>query len=460
MGSLPRRCAAAFCLLLVLSSLWIGSRIPPLLSPDEPAHLVRAYTLVSGEWLMHNPPGQSTSAWLDPALARFLRLRRQHNRVLTGRSPGPPPPPAALARADQAPLGGPGRDSLPAPGSAVYPPLVYLPHGLALGLARGLGLPAATAYGLARLLALLASAAVLLAAFCLSTPNPLQLALLALPMSLFQLASASLDGFSTSLAVLAISLHQALPAAAPRARHGMQLALVLVLLVLVPARLQLWPLLLLPLVSARRLQAAWAWWLSLGLVAAVGSWLVALSRLTVDLRRGGVSSEPLHTALHFVAHPEAFAAVLLRTLSSGEQLGFYGRSFIGVLGWLHLPLQPPQAYGLLASLLLLALLLTLAWAWPRPRPRLSRGRLLLALLALLASLSVFLLLLLAWTPDPTRALIIDGVQGRYFLVPALLLSVALAAPQPRLRCPSALLLTYGSGALVLAVSTLLSLRAL
>ena len=456
---LPRCLAAGFCLLLVLSGLWIGARIPPLLSPDEPAHLVRAYTLVSGEWLMHNPPARSSSAWLDPALARFLRLRRQFNRVLSGRAPGPPPPPAALARVDQGLLGGPGAVSVPAPGAAVYPPLAYLPQGLALGLGQALGWPAATAYGLARLLALLASAAALYVAFCLTTPNPLQLALLALPMSLFQLASASLDGFSTSLAVLAISLHQALPAAAPRARGGLQLALLLVLLVLVPARLQLWPLLLLPLLLARVLRAAWAWWISLSLVAAVGTWVVALSRLTVDLRRAGVSLDLLGTAGHFLLHPQALLAVLGRTLSSPDQLGYYGRTFIGVFGWLHQPLQPPQAYGWMAALLLLALLLSLAWARRQPRQLFSRQRLLLASLALLASLSVFALLLLAWTPHPTQALLVEGVQGRYFLVPALVLAFAWAAPQPQLQRPGALLLTYGSGSVMLAVSTLLCLRA-
>lgn len=49
-------------------------------------------------------------------------------------------------------------------------------------------------------------------------------------------------------------------------------------------------------------------------------------------------------------------------------------------------------------------------------------RLGLVLAAMASVLSVFLLLLWSWTPYPAH--LIEGVQGRYFIAPALLLSYA------------------------------------
>ena len=96
---MKRNFAALFCGLLVISGLLIGGKTSPLLSPDEHAHLVRAYTLISGEWEMHTTEGKSTAAWIDPALAKFINVHRERNRVASGRSPGPPPTADALVEA-------------------------------------------------------------------------------------------------------------------------------------------------------------------------------------------------------------------------------------------------------------------------------------------------------------------------------------------------------------------------
>lgn len=459
---LHRWLAGLFCLLLLSSGLLISGHTPPLLSPDEPAHVVRAYTLASGEWLLHNPPGQSTSAWVDPALADFLQVYRHRNRVAAGREPGPAPSAAALAVVADQPLGSAQpRHRSPAPGSAVYPPLAYLPQGLALGTCERLGCSAKAAYGLARLAALLTSVAVLWLAFSLVVPSPWSIALIALPMSLFQLASAALDGVSTSLAVLAISLFQVLPEAPPRSRGWMQLALLAAVLLVVPARLHLWPLLVLPLWCAWRLRLRWAWAPTLAVLSAVVAWVLVVSRLTVDLRRAGLRDSPLQAGLDLLTHPGAFGAVMGRTLTDPTQLQFYGRSFIGILGWLHLPLQPPQAYGVFAVLLLIAVLLSLVWLRPESLGVLLQpDRLLLVAMAVFSSVSVFVLLLLGWTPNPLHATLVEGVQGRYFLVPALMLGFAVAAPQRQLRKTSALRITYGFGALVLLISTAFTLQVL
>ena len=394
-------------------------------------------------------------------MAEFINVHRKSNRVAVGRSPGPPPTAAALAAAGNSSLSESAQPiSLSAPGAAVYPPIAYLPHGLALSSARALHLPMGSTYTLVRLVTMMTSAAVLFAAFLLVTPNPLQLALLTLPMSLFQLASAALDGFSTSMAMLAISLYQALPENQPRKQRILHLSLVLSILVVVPARLHLWPLLILPFLSARKLKQTWAWFTSLTCLSAVLIWVTRVSRSTVDLRRAELTTDTVQTAIQFLCHPDELIALLVRTITNQELLSFYGRSFIGVLGWLHLPLEPPLTYPMLALMLVVCSVLTVIWTRRQPwLLLLQQTQWLLIGMALLSTLSVFLLLLVAWTPDPNHAQLIEGVQGRYFLVPALMVAMALAAPQEQQRLQG-LMLSYGSGSVMLMVSTALSLRVL
>lgn len=446
----------------MVSGLLIGGTTPPLLSPDEHAHLVRAYTLISGEWRMHTPAGRSTAAWVDPALAEYINVHRETNRVAVGRSPGPPPTATEVVAAGNTSLSKSAQPiSISAPGAAVYPPIAYLPQGFALGSARALHLPMTSAYALARLVTLMTSAAVLFAAFLLVTPSPLQLALLTLPMSLFQLASAALDGFSTSMAVLALSLYQALQKAQPRHRPIIHVCLVSSILIVVPARLHLWPLLILLFLSARQLKSPWGWFTSLTCLFTVLIWVARVSRSTVDLRRAQLSTDTFQTAIELFSHPYELIALLMRTLTNQELLNFYGHSFIGLLGWLHLPLEPSKAYQMLALMLAIFTVLTVSWIRQRPwRMLLEQTRWLFVGMAMLSALSVFLLLLVAWTPDPGNALLIEGVQGRYFLVPALMVAMALAAPQKQQQRLPGLMLSYVSGSVMLMVCTALTLRVL
>ena len=461
-SQLKRTFAAIFCGLIVVSGLLIGGATPPLLSPDEHSHLVRGYTLISGEWKMHNPAGRSTAAWVDPALAEYINVHRESNRVAVGRSPGPAPTADELVAAGNTPLSESAQPiSLSAPGAAVYPPIAYLPQGLALGSARALHLPMASAYALARLVSLTTSAAVLFAAFLLVTPSPLQLALLTLPMSLFQLASAALDGFSTSMAVLALSLYQALPEAQHRHQQILYLCLMFSILVVVPARLHLWPLLILLFLSAHKIKSAWAWFAGLACLSTVLIWVVQVSRSTVDLRRAQLSTDTVQTAIEFLSHPDELISILARTLTNQELLNFYGYSFIGLLGWLHLPLEPPLAYPLLALMLAVCTVLTVIWTRQQHlKMLLEQTRWLFVGMAMLSALSVFLLLLVAWTPDPTHAQLIEGVQGRYFLIPTLMVAMALAAPQEQQHRPRSLMMSYISGGVMLMVCTALTLRVL
>jgi len=111
--------------------------------------------------------------------------------------------------------------------------------------------------------------------------------------------------------------------------------------------------------------------------------------------------------------------VLLATLADEELLRFYGKSFLGILGWLDAPFPEDVYTGLYALVFLTAIFSTsfkyIDEEW--------LARLLLVCCAFGASLLIFFALLVSWSVHP--ASIIKGVQGRYFMVPALLVAYAL-----------------------------------
>src|SRR5690606_268004 len=92
------------------------------------------------------------------------------------------------------------------PATGYYFPLIYAPQALGLAIGEMAGLSVQQSYYLARYLAFSFSLLLIAAAFLLCPPNPLAVAILILPMSLFQLISTSMDGVAAALAVICISL--------------------------------------------------------------------------------------------------------------------------------------------------------------------------------------------------------------------------------------------------------------
>jgi len=135
--------------------------------------------------------------------------------------------------------------------------------------------------------------------------------------------------------------------------------------------------------------------------------------------------------LYYAQHPLAFFQVLFATVGHHDIFTFYQQSFIGILGSLDVPL-PQAAYSWLWAGLALCAAASI-------RAPVSAGegqaRAVLGALAPAAIALVFLALLVAWTPHPAQ--VVNGVQGRYFIVPAILLAYLLggspAVPMARAR---------------------------
>src|SRR5690606_10073499 len=84
---------------------------------------------------------------------------------------------------------------------------IYFPQAVGLFVGQALNLTVEKTYYMARYLALLSSLVILLTAFSVYRPNAFVVAILFMPLAIFQLVSTSQDGFAVALIVLTVSLY-------------------------------------------------------------------------------------------------------------------------------------------------------------------------------------------------------------------------------------------------------------
>jgi uncharacterized membrane protein len=418
--------AAGLLLALQVLAHWV----PPLQSPDELSHLIRVAGLAEGEVRPSTEPNASTGNRFDVALAALAQVY-----VPVIRQPNPDVSTEEVQAAKSQRWTGRLMFG-EAPGAAIYMPVIYAPAATGLAIGQALDWTVVDSYHLARLSSQLFCVAVMVLAAWIWLPPVLAWAVLLLPMSLFQLLSPVVDGPAHALTLLGLSLLMRLRTE-PRAVWVWSTAACL--LVLVTARLHLLPLLLLPLWWAWRKPwaapdaqegSAVAWddqarrtlvWAGASILTGVLLWTAWAASTVVDTR---VTREvgPGAVAAHYLQHPQDVWAVFWRTLQDEHRPQFLLDSFIGNLGWLDTRL-PDEAYPILWWGLAAMALLSLPWrgVW--------RGsvadRLVLALCALASCALAFMLMLITWSPFPAD--LIEGVQGRYFIAPALVWAYAAGA---------------------------------
>lgn len=432
-------------------------------SPDEHSHMARAYLVSSGTVLLQVHPRNSEGRVEDAALAAYLARTGKDGRIggwvdrglLTfmdafteiGTKAGQRISASEQIRIAQIKWEG-SRGFALVPGTGYYLPVIYVPQAVGLALGQQLNLTVANSYRLARGCTLLACFALLWLACRLLAPNPWVIAIVLLPMSLFQLLSPTIDGLTTALAVLAISLF--LKAADLGRKHSAASSwgLALCIFLLATSRTHLLPLLVLPFYLAWRRQSRRDFYLGCWVTVGALGWVLFALYSTNDPRivRNHTTMELLS---QYAIHPVAFFKVVFASLTDPGLFTFYQQSFIGVLGWLDTRLPgyfyPALWAGLALSALVSVSFSTLRQDWS--------ARLLLAAVALASVSLIFLALLVTWTPHP--ASVVQGVQGRYFVVPMILMGYVasgFATVQPPLR--------RGLAGLVLAGFALSSLTAL
>jgi uncharacterized membrane protein len=406
----PRRWPL-FCLAILAVAYLLSVIVPPFQAPDEFDHVKRAYMFSHGQILLKSKNGSPSGGKVDTGLLeymdRFVPLKGNANRKLSSDE-----------SVQASGIHWAHKSSFETPvGTAYYFPVMYAPQALGLALGKATGLTVDHSYRLARFLALAACLGMLFLAFRLYPPPTLVLAILALPMNLFLLSSAALDGLATCTAVLALSSFMRLIEQG-RLSRTLLYTLTISIALVAACRANMLPLLLLPFV---------AWWnvrdrrllIAASVVTVfVLAWTLFTIKFTV-YPPGPRNIDQAGKLLSYLLHPWEFLRIVYATLTNASIVSFYAVSFIGVLGWLDAPFTTPIYYAL-GSLLIGVFVFSFSL-----RPLSAHGwiRGLMAVCAVGAVLLTFLALLVQWTVGPATT--VDGVQGRYFMIPAMTLVYAL-----------------------------------
>lgn len=382
--------------------------IPPFQSPDEHDHIKRAYLLTKGVLLLDRLEGSSSGGYIDSGLMKFM----ESYGVVRGKLSAEKVSAARSIKWSRKPV------YSPAPGTAYYFPVIYLPHALGLWVGEQLNLSVNHSYRLARAFALIAVALILMTAFRLYPPNPLVLALIALPMTLFQISSASLDGVSLALAIFSISAFLRFGADKKQSSAWVLNSLAVSIAVLASSRIHTLPMLALLAATFMYKKDKRTLIAFLTTTSFVIGWTFVTLITTIDLRVE-IGKSTSHIIAFYIKNPLEFFFVISRTVSDHNIQKFYYESFLGILGWLDTPFGTLHYTFLWRSLLLITALSVsfrnIRHEWPQ--------RALLLAVSVISVLFIFFALLVTWTAHPAQ--LVSGIQGRYFLIPSIIFAYAI-----------------------------------
>jgi uncharacterized membrane protein len=291
--------------------------------------------------------------------------------------------------------------------TSIYPPFYYAVAACAIRLGKLTNLSVVRTLKLSRLMN--GMVAVLLGAVALALAGsaaPWFFALLTLPMTWSEMASASQDALLIPMAALAAALFVRLVREESCDRVGFGLFCAPLGLIAM-GRITYMTLALLPLALSRYSPAARLF--GCAAVAAAGlGWAWIASRVALvpfGLTRAN-APEQIHRLL---AHPSLIFPLMTNTIR--YQWDVYIESFVGKLGWLDLEL--PWSYIVLAVFDLAAAGVASATVAVNRRNGLIYK--IIVLTALITSIAaLFITLYISWTP--VGNFIVDGIQGRYFIL--------------------------------------------
>ena len=405
---LARCLAAAYVLYGLVAVAFLAMNLPPFQNPDEPAHFLRAAQVADGR-LVGFRIAATSGGFSDPALLKAYEPFSDlgfHPETRTVRADWEPRIRWSNARAPQS-----------FPTTAINPPLFYIPAALGVLVGRAGKMTVLQTLVLSRLLTGVAALAVGAVAIAGATGvAPLTFALLTLPMSLAMTASASQDSMILAVAALAGSLlvraSRRRDERTPRLVTGLAIALGLLAMARLPyAVLALLPLALTGVRMKSRIGAS----ALVVVIAAVWSGIATIWAMTNFGEQ--VGADPAAQLALLESAPFVVLTIARETLSN---LGMvYVQGFIGRLGWSDTIFSSAYYRAALAVLVIAAAAAALGSCGERMS---IRARLLIVAALSISIAGVFGATYLCWTVP--GALVVTGVQGRYFL-PLALACVAL-----------------------------------
>lgn len=426
--------------------------IPAFQSPDEIAHLLRADMIAHGQPVLvpETPDAKgNTGGRVD---LRFLVFSQWAQKLIGPHRDKNLAPTAFMNEAEKY---GWHDDEVfvHAAGTGYYAPLIYVPHAIGLKLTRELGMSLGHSYKMTRILVTLTVFAIAFWACRIWRPSLPVLALLLMPMTLFQVISPTIDGLCFALALLVLSLFFHHWHSPDNVTPWQGVVFYLAIFMLVTSRTNLVPLLLLPLVLVARHWSGWRLMAAGMLIVASAGWTLYGLVTTFDDRVTRAFSSAQIIGF-YLRDPAEFLTLVVKTLAHREEGYLIMYSFVGYLGWADALIPRYAMWTILCGLLLSAVVAVVLTRFQASETSL---RAVLLFVGIASALLVFFALAVTWNPYPAQ--LIKGVQGRYFIVPAMFVAAALGSvktgPQDRpAKWTTAYVLAYGVFCLFALVVTL------
>ncbi|WP_312240036.1 DUF2142 domain-containing protein [Pantoea sp.] len=402
-------------LVLIIAFLIVLSVKPPFSSPDEAHHLMRADGILNGYFLLKPINEKGTSgAYINSTLATAediyneLSEDSQASSTIAGIN--------KMKNLHWSPYNIPEA----MPNVTFYDPLVYFPQAISFYIGKLFNLSFFYNYIITNTLTFACCLLLLLLAYKIYPIPPLALFFIFIPMSLIQLMSPTIDGLNISMTALIMSIFVKCLQDSDY-KHYISLTFIMSVLIFCTAgsKANLLFFMFLPFWLYLKYRKKSDFLSFITVVLLTLGWTVFNIINVNDAAKGrhpGYTNAEL--IVFYIEHPFVMLNIFLNTLKDTELVRFYYHSFIGILGHLDAPIKSWQRN----IFVIYFFIFISAHLKNKHKLFFSRSTIFIILIALLSALLIFPALLVQWTKFPTT--IVDGIQGRYFIIPAVVISYA------------------------------------
>lgn len=400
--------------MLVVGYLAVVSVKPPFASPDEPNHLARADALWNGDFVLSpiKPTGNSggmVGSVFHESVGSFRKVMSSHDPIQTQ---------AYLNDLKKIQWDG-KKIPYAMANVAFYFPLVYLPQAISMKVGEMIGMSFYDTYILMNAITFACVIIIIYLSMKIYPIPATALFLLIIPTALFQVMSPTIDGISMALTIMVMSIFMRLISGSGDSYSKLLWVMGFVIISVAGSRANLLPMILIP---------AWLYLKNkrkenLACFAVVAILTLSWTALNlVNVQDSYTARHPGHTnaelVVYYLKHPIETFKILWGTISDPAYQTLYLSSMIGIVAWLDAPvLQGIRDIFISGMVLYFIMHIYLS------RGELSKSnRTFILLISLTSTALIFCAILAQWSPFPTERVI--GIQGRYFLIPLIVLAYA------------------------------------
>lgn len=303
------------------------------------------------------------------------------------------------------------------PNTAAYAPVVYIPQSLGIFIGRTLNLSPLILMYLGRIMNLIFSTIMIYFAMK-NVPNKklLLLVLGLMPMLLYEAASLSADGVTNCMAIFGITYFIKLLGSKYKKLSRNQIIKMFLIIVFISLTKQIYFLFsfmffIIPKEKFKSNKEYYALGIGMLLLSIFMNLFWMKVSGTINVLSTSRNASPKDQIIYVIMHPFAFMETIFRTLWVNGNI--YYNSFIGTLGWLDTVLPKEIIYSYTVMLIIAAMVNDSDETFS------PRNKIKLISLFLIMFGAVIVALYVTFTGVGKNT--VSGVQGRYFIPPALLL---------------------------------------